>query len=521
MTPPNEPHETPEEKPEVPPRRLQPQGTHGDSQTPSDAPHVSGYSPLDRSAATPDDAPQRRKERGAAAGGANEPNRHREEVAGGESEGTAGGPSANAQSEDASTQQSAVDPALQFDPAVLSGGGGLSNTPPSIPKFDSTEVSETEVTTGGEDWFEVSLYLKHHRFAGLERLLETAKAAAETNRSPADEVRLGKLHAVCLARSAYRGDRITYRWQLRTSWGWLIQLMNRAEPHETLPNGIIRITSIPLMRFGSGACWARVEEWMEALGAEVVRACIGRVDLCVDLPGTEIDQLDRPYRLGHYVSRARLSAEYGLETPLVNHRFGRQSTGFRLGGGDKRVRAYDKLRETQNEPEKRALLVARRWGGLPKAASRVEFQLRREALKEYGIDSVDDYFGKRDAVAWDLCANWFRLTEGPVDPKHPERSRVLPLWWDVAKAFADWAGDSIEVDLTPLPKGIVDLDHLKKQLYGLTQSILVRSEVSVESVEDFAHEGMNLLLAIAEARDIGKEFRRKAFDLGLLAEEET
>ncbi|CAN0519900.1 unnamed protein product, partial [Ectocarpus sp. 8 AP-2014] len=390
-------------------------------------------------------------------------------------------------------------------------GGGLSNTPPSIPKSDSNEFNPSQVTTGGEDWFEVSLYLEHHQFAKVAKLLEAAKSAAEANRSPADEVRLGKLHAVCLARSAYLGDRITYRWQLRTSWGGLIQLMNRAEPHETLPNGIIRITSIPLMRFSTGACWARVLEWMEALGAKVVRTCIGRVDLCVDLPGVEIDQLDRPYRAGHYVSRARLSAEYGLETPLVDHRYGRQSTGFRLGGGNKRVRAYDKLRETQTKPEKRALLVARRWGGLPEAASRVEFQLRREALKQYGIDTVDDYFGKRDAVAWGLCANWFRLTEGPVDPKHPERSRVLPLWWDVTKAFADWAGDSIEVDLTPLPKGIVDLDHLKKQFYGLAQSILVRSQVSIGSIEDFAHEGMNLLLEIAETRDVTEECRRKAF----------
>ncbi|MEO0529015.1 MAG: replication initiation factor domain-containing protein [Planctomycetota bacterium] len=313
------------------------------------------------------------------------------------------------------------------------------------------------------------------------------------------------------------GDRITYRWQLQTSGGWLIQLMNRADPHPTLPNGIVRFTSLPLMRFGTVACWKKALEWMEAFDAEVIRACLGRVDPCVDMAGMSIEQLDKPFRAGHYVSRARLSREHGVETPLQDQGFGRKSTGFSLGSSQKRMRAYDKERETRNQPEKRALLVERRWGEVAESAVRVEFQLRRESLKQFGVDSVDDYFANRAAIVWDLCENWFRLTDGPVDPKHPERSRVMPLWWEVALAFADWAGDAIEVELRPLAREVADLSQLKNQLYGLTQSVLVRSERPVASLDDFVHEGMNLLLSVAERRDVAAEFRRKAFLLGLQA----
>lgn len=482
-----------------------------------------------------DDAPQRRKERGAAAGGSVDASdsagrgiRHREEVAGqgsgsafqkhraGGSPATAGGDNTPA------TPSASTDPALDFDPAEL--GGVLSSTPPSNPKSIPSDASKpspsSEITTGGEDWFEVSLYLKHHRFEKLTRLLETAKEAAEANRSPADEVHLGKLRAVSLRKSAYLGDRITYRWQLQTAGGWLIQLMNRAEPHATLPNGMVRFTSMPLLRFGTRACWAKLLEWMDALDIEVVRACPSRIDLCVDLPGVDFQLYNEPYQNGHYVARAQLSKDHGVEIDFVEHGYGREKTSFHVGANRKKVRVYDKLRETRHQPEKRALMIARRWEEEPDAATRVEFQLRREALKELGVDTVEDYFEKRAAIAWKLCTDWFRLTDGPVDRKHPERSQVLPLWWEVARAFADWAGDSIEVDLSPLPKGAVDLSHLKKQLYGLAQSVLVRSERRVLSPEDFAHEGMDLLLSLAEDRDVAAEFRRKALLLGLLTEDQ-
>jgi hypothetical protein len=315
--------------------------------------------------------------------------------------------------------------------------------------------------------------------------------------------------------------RVYFRWQLQSENGILIQLMNRPHPHRTMPNGNLRITSLLLMQFGAEYLWRYSLSLLEAMGCEVVRNKLSRVDPCVDIPEMKITALTDPFAAGHSVTRARAKSTYDYEDHIVAsssavYSSGRTPTGFVVGQDHLKLRVYDKCRESNLVPEKIAAVVAYRWGYWTPYASRVEFQVRREMLKDLGIDTVDDWFAKRAAVCEYLCTDWFRLTNGPVDRNHAGRSETLPLWLFVQQAFAAWTGKAYSVDLEPLmPEEFLPI-NLIQQAIGLLVSYFARTGRRPNSNAEFLDAAVTKVTQIMAARDLPAEIQRKALVLGLL-----
>lgn len=493
-----------------------------------------------RPTAPPDDAPQRRKEREAAPAGtvgvgqddsaaaspskrAATPTRrseeHREEVVGQGSGETAGGSPATAKGDKKAAKRPAILAAeVSFDPEEFAQGGVYSNTPPSIPNHNENNSLSSPISTGGEDTLEINLYLNHREPGQLFRQLDRMRNAAEAGDKTRDEWEVGGVRMLCLAGSASAGGgakRISYRWRLQSETGLVLLLMQRPSAHPTLPNGILRIGSVPLMRFGTMGCYQQALKWLTAIGAQLERNKLGRADPCSDLPGVVVSTFCEPFSLGHYVSKVRNSARYRGEIPLGEFATKREDRGFKIGSGAAMLRVYDKLHETRHDSEKRQLLIARRWGYLPEAATRAELQLRRLVLKRFGVDSFEDWIERRAAILSNMTGEWFRFSDGPVDPKHPDRSGVLPAWASVQHAFCDWAGDAVDVRLAPLPRGEVNAEHMSRQLYGVAMSTLVRAGREPSTIDQFAHESNFMMLNIAEGRNVAEDYRRKVLELGL------
>ncbi|NLE58807.1 MAG: hypothetical protein GX616_10625, partial [Planctomycetes bacterium] len=138
------------------------------------------------------------------------------------------------------------------------------------------------------------------------------------------------------------------------------------------------------------------------------------------------------------------------------------------------LQIYDKRAEvlSKQNPRQRALMLDRRWGGtMPQQAVRVEFRVGRAKLREFGIDTPEDFYRKRRALIDYLCRDWFRFTVGPVDRLNTTRAVTLPLWEQVHEAFAAWAGQPNGEVLAPLPKGPVDVTGLLKQGHGVLKAI--------------------------------------------------
>lgn len=175
--------------------------------------------------------------------------------------------------------------------------------------------------------------------------------------------------------------------------------------------------------------------------------------------------LDRAFLEERYICRAVSKSRHSGTGVTVS-----------IGKSPLMCRIYDKKAEValKANPHKNLCMRVYRWrcNEMPAAATRVEFELRRDALKERGIDTVEDYYSKRaDLVAY-LTYDWLRFTANPVDRenKNQSKARMHPLWNQVRKAFKNWAGSPLGLPLEPLPKEKADVRNLLKQLLGVGQA---------------------------------------------------
>src|SRR5690606_11495825 len=104
---------------------------------------------------------------------------------------------------------------------------------------------------------------------------------------------------------------------------------------------------------------------------------VSRADLALDVVGLNVETLQDVYENDQFITRARSTDSY-------NNRVLKKRTGFQAGKPPCRLVVYDKLYETARKSDTEYLeaMVARRWGNvLPSAATRIEWQLRRQKLR--------------------------------------------------------------------------------------------------------------------------------------------
>jgi hypothetical protein len=389
---------------------------------------------------------------------------------------------------------------------------------------DLNIIPPSKTHSGGEDWLEVSLYLEHREFGRLAKLLDKARKAAEEGRKGDDEIVIGGRRFLVRPVGASAGkqkNRIYYRWQLQAENGLILQLMNRDKPHATMPNGSLRATSLLLTQIGAREVWRQATAIIDALKCNLTGNKLSRVDPCVDLPRVRVTVFSEPFAAGQCVTRARALGEYINEeyfafADLSMHRLGRIQTGFVVGRDGLCLRIYDKIRESNNSPEKLDALIAARWGEFPRIATRVEYQIRRERLKQFGVDAIEDWFAKRAEICQYLCCEWFRLTDGPVDHNHADRSAKLPAWTEVGESFAAWTGSAEYGTFTPLRTSSLPPSQLLQQVIGLFVSYYAKTGFPIDGNEAFGQEAMCGVLDLIEGRDMAEEVRRRALELGVI-----
>ncbi|MFN0133178.1 MAG: hypothetical protein ACKVW3_11725 [Phycisphaerales bacterium] len=399
-------------------------------------------------------------------------------------------------------------------------GVNLSITPPQNPTLRLLPLDaprEVPRSVGGEDWLEASLYLRWNPM-GWDALCDQLDAIKR------DAGELGEGYVVAtglpgggewyVRDSGYRlgqGNRgPLMRWKLERD-GIVVGLMNRRDNHPTMPNAHVRITGDVLLGDGdSRRVWDKVLSWLSELGADVVSAKLSRVDAAVDCPGEGVDELVAAFREDRYATRAKKRQECGDECWQVEggdrsirgvgadalrrvadamddrkwsvHSRGRAVTGFYVGAEPK-LRVYDKALECWDLAT-RAHMIQRRWGGSDQtSALRAEFQLRREWLKEHGVDTVEDWFNKRAAVLAYLCGEWVRfLTRAD---RHTDRSETLPAWAVIAARFQEWANAPRVADLAPIDKRAVKPIALVKQARGCFERLAAMVGESIDGTDDF------------------------------------
>ncbi|MCB9927028.1 MAG: hypothetical protein H6822_33120 [Planctomycetaceae bacterium] len=327
-------------------------------------------------------------------------------------------------------------------------------------------IRQDSLEGGGIDTFEVSVFGTWNESLWPRFVEEWDRARQQAEELSGDGVPcLTRDGTAYLMHPAGQRHGVYCRWVIEFE-GWTVAIVNRQAESEHSLSVFLKIGSVALMRDGAWYSWVRVRGFLESLGFRISKAVPGRVDVCADIAGVSVVEFSEAFWAGRVIKRAKNYGVHGKGTPGP-----KTSTGFTSGKGIQ-IRVYDKLYETKDDPVKQAVLIEKRWGGVPECATRVEFQLRRDALRdEWDINTVEDLFAKLPIITAWLTEEWFRLVEEfDRENRNHERAEVLGCWKRVQEAFRAWTGRKEGTK----PKRVTrppDFSQLRKQLLGVASTI--------------------------------------------------
>ena len=337
-------------------------------------------------------------------------------------------------------------------------GGLVSISPPSNVKIDQISGENVTVLGSGVDTLVLALDVSWQWPIMLDVLRETkaeAKASKEQKgfewpKTETDDTWGAAFDMQPFGVGGYEWVLIGHEFTFRVG-DWLTP--------GSRPSVMVEVRSETLWRLGVAACVERVSNLIMGLGGNVERCRVSRLDLCVDLRIKS--PLWSPSLLEHCVSRSRKRSVY-LDT--------RDLEGISVGRGVVQCRVYDKLREIREVSHKF-------WFGdvwkinLDEVCDderivRVEYQLRREALKEMGIDLIGDLETKSAAV-WGYCSQeWLRFVDDA--DQHHTMQTVAPWWLVVQTAYK---GSQLGTSAVRARACHSDEKQLLQQMFGLASAV--------------------------------------------------
>ena len=186
---------------------------------------------------------------------------------------------------------------------------------------------------------------------------------------------------------------------------------------KSFPLAYAQLGSELLTRVGVDKAVVELNGVVSGLGPRL-NALVSRVDLCVDFL---TDHHLASIADSDWVSRARSVHRWSVN---------RQFSGFSVGqGGSILFRLYDKTLEIGRSGKGWMYDVWSESGWLGELPVwRAEFQLRRQALRELGVETVAD-LDKRMHGLWDYCSTkWLRLADPSAHDQTSSRWATHPVW---------------------------------------------------------------------------------------------
>ncbi|WP_077027724.1 hypothetical protein [Fuerstiella marisgermanici] len=333
------------------------------------------------------------------------------------------------------------------------------------------------------DWFELAACIQWDESkAGpwFKRLLEVREVAQE-HRRPAT-LTIGT-DMVAVATGGIGGGRDAYK-EIQLTWNDVrVGLSERNGATRQFSNGSLQVSGSPCLVTGAGVAWDFFVRLVRTLGGKISDEWLRRLDVCVDLPELSFPDVVYPLlRDGHVNTRCR-STKLSLE--------GDNSTGYSVGKSNRlRVSIYDKLFEAlhKQDPVYLSAMMQRRWGGLPSCATRVEWQMGRPYLKQFGLDTAQETMKRMPDLFDKLTADpggAFRLTATKPDKenKHQSRAATHPLWERVIEIGRTKIGRGNE-PLKRLDRTKIDETRAIAQIIGYVTSIADRRQTFCETKGD-------------------------------------
>ena len=319
---------------------------------------------------------------------------------------------------------------------------------------EQTRIPCSPLIVSGVDTLEVSLSLKVENFGTLERFRELKKAVQGTM-SPSVPVNFGQEEF--FRWNLQRTGTKLYPYVLKS--GDVSLLLSTRNEDSQIPNAKVEIGSVSCQEDAFGI-YRKVLMWLKVYGFEHKSNIVSRIDLCVDTIKQHIDGLGCSC-LYRWVRRGR---------KFFTYYDGNDLESIQIGKGDIVLRVYDKIKELRKDAIKRDFFFDL-WGFTeeekedPPAVTRVEFQLRRPALKDFDIDldTVEQIEVNLDAI-WQYCTqDWARLANRSVNLERLQnnQSRIPSCKF--------WKNLQLAIFHRPIPAGKREKKTLHKDLTALRE----------------------------------------------------
>jgi hypothetical protein len=216
------------------------------------------------------------------------------------------------------------------------------------------------------------------------------------------------------------------------------------------PSCSTQFYSEALWRSGASGVFTRFERWTEKLNLWPTRAAtVSRVDFAFDyaLPNG-VD-----FTADHFVSRAKKDASF---------RANRKVQTFVFGRGDVVIRIYDKAAEIREESHKTWFYQL--WGQ-EEDVWRIEFQVRRDRLREAGIDCFSDLLDLQGDLLRDLAVRHTTLRR-PNSDSNRARWPFHPLWRALLDDIARLPQTGMVRPIDPQKDLSLRMFHQARSIYG-------------------------------------------------------
>ncbi|MFC1580890.1 hypothetical protein ACFL4N_08260 [Thermodesulfobacteriota bacterium] len=264
-----------------------------------------------------------------------------------------------------------------------------------------------------------------------------------------------------------------YEWML-ISKNFNLRIANCLEP-KSRPNVMVEIGSESLWKNGPIKIVGKALGIIEGNAGVIVQNKVSRADICVDgllSEDTWNKDIDE-----YIVTRAKKWNIWKTHKHLES---------VNVGTGTIKARLYDKALEIRQMSKKTWMHDI--WG-INKAKEneriiRVEFQIRREVLKETGVGETPVFFDKCDE-AWSYCTRkWLKFRTRPGE--NSNLRKTLPWWKEVQNGFYGVQDARPAIRQKALNE---DEEQLRAQILGCACSLAAidqeKQELDINKLADF------------------------------------
>jgi hypothetical protein len=272
----------------------------------------------------------------------------------------------------------------------------------------------------------------------------------------------------------HSGVKVGLKYKYRLTFDGVVFLIHHNPPKD---RQCVRI------RYGATALIGRnffmlhsgVLAFLHSPGFNVTKEKLSRVDMQV-LVKRHVSEIVLPILLGH--------ADKKSHSGIVNSHCEKIETHTLGKSGHLQLCIYDKRAELNHvlsqDPIKYHLMlqycVNPEYFFSGGSITRIEFRLWRNALRNVGIDTVQDLQVWEYALADWLTTHWFRLLEKPKIRGHENTASIHPLWLEVQALFQKWFpgvdGKNLPVKWSRRKPVSCDPTKLEKQAAGCLASAL-------------------------------------------------